>query len=90
MDIGAGSGELSIFFALKTKANPIISVEAWDTRLLLRNMELNGTNNITILDRYLGIEENRLPLDSLRVPRDQCGFIKLDADFAGIKYPAKR
>ena len=51
VDIGAGSGELSIFFALKTKANPIIAVEAWDTRLLRRNMELNGANNITV-DRY--------------------------------------
>ena len=31
VDIGAGSGELSIFFAIRTKANPIIAVEAWDT-----------------------------------------------------------
>jgi hypothetical protein len=84
IDIGAGSGELSIFFATRTKANPIIAVEAWDTRLLRQNMKLNGANRITVLDQYLGIEENRLPLDFLEVPRDQRGFIKLDADFAEL------
>src|SRR5438270_8981427 len=56
VDIGAGSGELSIFFATKTRANPIIAVEAWDTRLLRRNIELNRLNSITILNGFLGIE----------------------------------
>jgi hypothetical protein len=38
IDIGAGSGELSIFFDSRTKAEPIIAVEAWDARLLRRNI----------------------------------------------------
>jgi hypothetical protein len=84
INIGAGSGELSIFFATRTRANPIIAIEPWDTRLLRQNIELNGPNRITIIDQYLGIEENRLPLDFLEVPRDQRGFIKLDADFAEL------
>jgi hypothetical protein len=84
IDIGSGSGELSIFFDCKTKADPIIAVEAWDTRLLLRNMELNRSSRIKVLEYYLGIEADRMPLSSLKVPRHQRGFIKLDADFAEL------
>src|SRR5712691_4123678 len=29
IDIGAGSGELSLFFSLRTQADPIIAVEPW-------------------------------------------------------------
>jgi hypothetical protein len=84
IDIGAGSGELSIFFDLKTMAEPIIAVEAWDVRLLRRNIELNRSRRIEVLEKYLGIETDRIPLDSMEVPRDQRGFIKLDADFAEL------
>jgi hypothetical protein len=82
IDIGAGSGELSIFFDYRTKANPIIAVEAWNTRLLRQNIELNCSHRINVVEQYLGIEADRIPLNSLEVPRDQRGFIKLDADFA--------
>lgn len=81
VDIGAGSGELSIFFDFRTKAEPIIAIEAWDARLLRRNIELNCSRRIEVLEQYLGVETDRIPLNSLRVPRDQRGFIKLDADF---------
>ena len=84
IDIGAGSGELSIFFAVKTMADPIIAVEAWDTRLLRQNIKLNQSGRITVFDQYLGIEVDRVPLDSLQVPRSERGFIKLDADFAEL------
>ena len=84
IDIGAGSGELSIFFDLRTEAEPIIAVEAWDTRLLRRNIELNRSRRVEVLEQYLGIEADRIPLDSLEVPRDRRGFIKLDADFAEL------
>ena len=82
IDIGAGGGELSIFFDSGTRAEPIIAVEAWDARLLRRNIELNRSRRIEVVEQYLGIETNRIPLNSLQVPRDQRGFIKLDADFA--------
>jgi hypothetical protein len=84
IDIGAGSGELSIFFETRTKADPIIAIEPWDTRLLRQNIELNESVRITVLDQYLGIEENHLLLDSLEVPRHQRGLIKVDADFAEL------
>jgi hypothetical protein len=82
IDIGAGSGELSIFFDSRTTAEPIIAVEAWDARFLRRNIELNRSRRIEVLEQYLGIETDRVSLNSLKVPRDQRGFIKLDADFA--------
>jgi hypothetical protein len=82
IDIGAGSGELSIFFETRTKADPIIAVEAWDTRLLLQNIAINQSGRIEILEQYLGTEVGRLPLNSVKVPRNRRGFIKLDADFA--------
>ena len=84
IDIGAGSGELSISFALKTKADPIIAVEPWSRRLLSGNIELNGAGRIIVLDQYLGIEEDCIRLDSLNVPRHERGFIKLDADTAEL------
>lgn len=84
IDIGAGDGELSIFFATRTKADPIIAVEPGDTRVLQQNIELNGSNRIVVLRQYLGTEADRVYLDSLEVPRDQQGFIKLDADFAEL------
>ena len=71
IDIGAGSGEASIFFDCRTKAEPIIAVEAWDVRLLRRNIELNRSHRIEVLEQYLGIETDRIPLNSLKVPRDQ-------------------
>jgi hypothetical protein len=84
IDIGAGGGELSIFFDFRTGAEPIIAIEAWDARLLRRNIELNGSRRIEVLEQYLGIETDRTPLNSLKVPRDQRGFIKLDADSAEL------
>jgi hypothetical protein len=84
IDIGAGSGELSIFFATRTNANPIIAVEPWNMRFLRDNIGLNGSISITVLDQYLGLEENCIRLDSLDVPRHERGFIKLDADFAEL------
>lgn len=84
IDIGAGSGELSIFFARRTDADPIIAVEPWNAGLLRDCIGLNGPVPITVLDQYLGVEENCVRLDALEVPRHLQGFIKLDADFAEL------
>ncbi len=54
IDIGAGSGELSIFFDSRTKAEPIIAVKAWDVRLLRRNIELNRSLRIEVLEQFMG------------------------------------
>ncbi len=84
IDIGAGSGELSIFFATRTKADPIIAIEPWGMRLLHQDIGLNSSGRIVVLDHYLGVEYNCVRLDSLDVPRHEQGFIKLDADFAEL------
>jgi hypothetical protein len=82
IDIGAGGGELSLFFSLRTQAQLIIAVEPWTTDALRKNIQLNNSRGIDIFDKYLGTKTDQVRLDSLAVPRHTTGFIKLDADFA--------
>lgn len=82
IDIGAGGGEHSLFFGLKTEANPIIAVEPWSADLLRRNIDLNHSRNIEVLAKYLGTKADQIRLDSFSVPRQVTGFIKLDTDGA--------
>jgi hypothetical protein len=82
IDIGAGNGELSLFFSLRTQARTIIAVEPWTTDALRKNVELNKSRGIDVFDKYLGTKTDQVRLDSLAVPRQTTGFIKLDADFA--------
>ena len=82
IDIGAGSGEHSLFFSLRTQADPIIAVEPSSSEFLRQNMQLNRSRSIVILEKYLGTKADHVRLDSLLVPRQASGFIKLDADFA--------
>jgi hypothetical protein len=46
------------------------------------NVELNNSRGIDIFEKYLGTKSDQVRLDSLAVPRQTIGFIKLDADFA--------
>jgi Methyltransferase FkbM domain len=81
VDIGAGSGEHSLFFSSRTQAYPIIAVEPFPD-LLRQNIELNHSRNIEILETYIGTKVGQVRLDSLLVPRQATGFIKLDTDGA--------
>jgi hypothetical protein len=85
IDIGAGAGgEHSLFFSLRTQADPIIAVEPWSSDLLRQNIELNHSRSIEILEKYLGTKADQVRLDSLLVPRRATGFIKLDTDGAEL------
>jgi hypothetical protein len=84
IDIGAGSGEHSLFFSLRTRADPILAVEPGSPDLVRQNIELNHALNIEILDKELGTGAGQVRLDSLSVPRQVVGFIKLDADGAEL------
>jgi len=84
IDIGAGNGELSIFFKLRTAAGPIIAIEPWNIDHLQENIDLNGVSGITALGQFLGLGPDRTMLDALPVPRREQGFIKLDADFSEL------
>jgi hypothetical protein len=64
IDIGAGGGEHSLFFSLKTEANPIIAVEPWSADLLRQNIDLNHSRNIEVLAKYLGTKADQIRLDS--------------------------
>ncbi len=52
--------------------------------MVRENIELNGSNRIVLLERFIGTEPGQLPLDDLPVPHDRRGFIKLDADTAEL------
>jgi hypothetical protein len=82
IDIGAASGEHSLFFSLRTRADPIIAVEPSTPDLVRQNLELNRSRSIEILEKYLGTTADQVRLDSLLVPRQVTGFIKLDTDGA--------
>ncbi len=84
IDVGAGSGELSLYFALRTKAKRVIAVEPWTPDLLRKNITLNNCRSIEILQKYLGTGPDHTKLDAVSVPRDLSGFIKIDADFAEL------
>jgi hypothetical protein len=84
IDIGADSGELSLYFSLRTQANPIIAVEPWTPNLVRENIQLNNSRGIQIVDRYLGTNTDQTRLDAIEVPRNLLGFVKLDADFAEL------
>jgi hypothetical protein len=84
IDIGAGCGELSLYFSLRTLAKPIIAVEPWTPGIVRQNIELNQSLGVDIFEIYLGCQVNQTKLDDLEVPRALPGFIKLDADFAEL------
>jgi hypothetical protein len=80
IDIGAGNGEHSIAFALRTSASPIIAIEPGSTEVLRANIDNNGVRDrITIDERSIGTAATHL--DSIKVPSAGRGFIKLDADY---------
>jgi hypothetical protein len=84
IDVGAGSGELSLYFALRTGAKHIIAVEPWTPDLLRKNITFNNCRSIEIIQNYLGTGPDHTKLDAVSVPRDLSGFIKIDADFAEL------
>ena len=64
IDIGAGSGEHSLFFSLRTQADPIIAVEPSSPNFLRQNIQLNHSRSIEILEKYLGTKVDQVRLDS--------------------------
>lgn len=82
VDVGAGGGELVCAFARRVPG-PVIAVEPFDDSV--RRMKLAGVANgvldrISIEERKVGHQPDRVALDDLPVPRDRPGFIKIDVD----------
>jgi hypothetical protein len=89
VDVGAGHGELSIFFAVKSLASKVYAVEprASEIAVLRENIDLNRSNirnEVIALKAYAGPlgSADSVQLDDLPVDRSLRGFVKIDVDGA--------
>lgn len=87
VDVGAGKGELCLYFLKSSRAKNIIALEPQDSEIeiIRSNLSLNGEQNnhaVTILDKFVGTAEDTqfVSLDALDVDRSERGFIKIDVD----------
>jgi hypothetical protein len=87
IDIGAGNGELSLYFDRHTYAAPIIAVEPVYGDLILQNMVINGASRIEILAQYLGTKYHwQVPFNRIDTSRFAgCGFIRIDTEGAELE-----
>src|SRR5579872_950252 len=77
IDVGAGFGELSMFFSLRAKAAPVFAIEAWAPDVLAKQLALNDAREIIPVTRYVGPKLDQVRLVSFPVPATK-GFIKID------------
>jgi hypothetical protein len=89
IDIGAGKGELVVYFLKRTSANKVIAVEPQlsENEIMLRNLKYNGLDSdrrLVIVDKCVGTAsgENFLSLDSFAPMVQGRGFLKIDVDGA--------
>lgn len=82
IDIGAGDGELSLLFDLRTQAQPIIAVEPIASDRIRKNAVLNGAKRIEIVNAFIGSGSTQVRLDSLSVPEHLPGFVRIDTEGA--------
>ena len=92
IDVGAGRGELCLFFLKHTNASPVIAVEpALTERLLMaQHLQMNGldkTDRLLWIEKFIEVlpDEGGVPLDSLPVDRKKWGFLKIDVDGAEME-----
>ncbi|HMJ89548.1 MAG TPA: FkbM family methyltransferase [Candidatus Acidoferrum sp.] len=92
IDVGAGRGELCLFFLKHSRACPVVAIEpqASERELMRRNLALNGheSNDALIwVDKLIGCDDGSefLPLDKLPVDFTRPGFIKIDVDGAEME-----
>jgi hypothetical protein len=87
VDVGAGKGELCLYFLKSSRAKNIIALEPQDSEIeiIRSNLALNGEQDnrgITISNKFVGTAEDSqfTPLDALDVDKGKRGFIKVDVD----------
>jgi hypothetical protein len=92
IDVGAGRGEMCLFFLKHSRSRPVIAVEpsASERELMRRNLALNGCESSEALmwvDKLIGSGEGAefVPLAKLPANIMQCGFIKIDVDGAEME-----
>lgn len=89
IDVGAGRGELCLYFLKHSRARPVVSVEpaASERELMRRNLALNAdvSNEALVwINNRIGRDTGPefTPLDKLPVDNTRRGFIKIDVDGA--------
>lgn len=87
VDVGAGKGELCLYFLKNSRAENIVALEPQDSEIeiIKSNLSLNGERDkhtVTISNKFVGTAEdsNHIPLDALGMEHNKRGFIKVDVD----------
>jgi hypothetical protein len=86
VDVGAGKGELCVFFATLQGIRRIIAIEPneAETMTLRANLNYNGIDlrRVEVLRKFVGTKKDarHVELDQLDVSREVGGLIKIDVD----------
>jgi len=87
IDIGAGKGELCLYFLKNSCTQKVLAFEPdpEEIYIMQSNLTLNNKQNsrrISIFKKYVGTENNPnfISLDSLNLEKSKKGFIKIDVD----------
>jgi SAM-dependent methyltransferase len=86
VDIGAGKGELCVFFAKLQRIKRVIAVEPDDVEImtLRANLNYNGIDlhRVEVLKKFVGTKKDadHIELDQLDISRVVRGLIKVDVD----------
>ncbi|WP_346730819.1 FkbM family methyltransferase [Bradyrhizobium sp. 62] len=89
IDIGAGSGEMSLYFLSRPNPVKVVAVEpnAAEVEAFRRHLRLNGLplDACQILTKQVGGHDGAVSLADLRGPLHGKGFIKIDVDGAEME-----
>lgn len=89
LDIGAGSGEMTLYFLRQSNSIKAIAAEPDPAEVdaLRRHLQLNGFSKdaCEIINSPVGSGEGMIPLADLVRPLQGRGFIKIDVDGAEIE-----
>ena len=87
VDVGAGQGELAIYFAARCFVSKVFAIDpqASEIEILNQNIALNKKSvgdTIIVMQKYAGsaASDDFIRLDDLPVDRKLRGFIKIDVD----------
>lgn len=83
IDVGAGRGELSLYFLARTHANPIHAFEPGpDAVVLEQNVARRRSVGRVVVHRAFAGKD--APLDALPLDRSRRGFVKIDVEGAEL------
>lgn len=84
VDLGAGGGELALYFMKVKGPNTVRAFEplAAQRAMFAENLAANGwqQRDISISDRFVGGAPGRLPLDEMGLDLGKRGFVKIDVE----------